>query len=89
MKTFKEFIKETIEVQNSTDLVNLLGKGKVINKDTVVIDAKDVNDLASKLVRWGYSRTHQDSHSLIYKQSKSVVGITYDSAKTKATIVID
>lgn len=89
MKSFREFISEAVEVQNSTDLVNLLGKGKVISKDTAVIDAKNVNDLTSKLVRWGYSRTHQDSHSLIYKQSKSVVGITYDSAKTKATIVID
>lgn len=89
MKTFKEFISESITVQNAHDLGNLIRGAKIINKSTLQIDSRNVKDLVSKLSRWGYDMSQAEDGDVIYKKGRSLVSISFDDAKTKATVTVD
>lgn len=88
MKTLKEFLSESITVQNAQDLGNLIGGAKIVNKSTLQIDSRNVKGLVAKLSKWGYVRSHVEGGDAIYKKGSSLVGISYDDAKTKATITV-
>lgn len=89
MKTFKEFLSESITIQNAQDLGNLISGAKIINKSTLQIDSRNVKDLVTKLSRWGYDMSQAEGGDVIYKKGNSSVGISYDDAKTKATVTVD
>lgn len=89
MKTFKEFLSESITVQNAQDLGNLIRGAKVINKSTLQIDSRSVKDLVNKLNRWGYVMTQAEGGDVVYKKDGSLVGISFDDAQTKAIVTVD
>ncbi len=89
MKTFKEFLSESITIQNAQDLGNLISGAKIINKSTLQVDSRNVKDLVAKLSRWGYVKSQAEGGDVIYKKGSSLVGISYDDAKTKATVTVD
>ena len=90
MKSFIQFLNESITVMNSTDLKHMFGGVRVVNKSTAKIDAKDVNKLRSKLDGWGYTKyPGSDKDTTTYKKGDAIVSITLDAEKIDATIVID
>lgn len=89
MKTFKEFLSESITVQNAYDLGNLISGAKVVNKSTLQIDSRNVKDLVTKLNKWGYVKSQAEGGDIIYKKGSSLVGISFDDGKTKAIVTVD
>lgn len=89
MKTFKEFLSESITVQNAHDLGNLISGAKIINKSTLQVDSRNVKDLVAKLSKWGYVKSQAEGGDVIYKKGSSLVGISYDDARTKATVTVN
>jgi len=89
MKSFKEFLTEQITILNATDLGNLIPYIKQINSDTLIMDnpSKNMKELTSKLINWGYKPSKNDD-SIIYKKNSSNIAITTNSGETKATIVV-
>ena len=89
MKTFKEFLSESVTIQNANDLGNLIRGAKIINKSTLQIDSRSVKDLVNKLNRWGYVMTQSGGGDAVYEKGGSLIGISYDDAETKAIVTVD
>lgn len=89
MKTFKEFLSESVTIRNAQDLRNLISGAKIINKSTLQVDSRNVKDLVTKLSKWGYVMTQAGGGDAIYEKGSSLVGISYDDAETKAIVTVD
>lgn len=89
MKTFKEFLSESITIRNAKDLGNMISGAKNINKSTLQVDSRNVKDLVNKLSKWGYIMTWSGDGDVVYEKGSSSVGISFDEWQDKATVTVD
>ena len=89
MKTFKEFLSESVTIRNAQDLGNLISGAKIINKSTLQVDSRNVKDLVTKLSKWGYVMTQSGGGDAVYEKGSSLIGISFDEWQDKAIVTVD
>ena len=82
-------LSEGTVFKNAGDFKSGTGIGDVINNSTLTTDFNNARSVVDQLERHGYTKSHQDSTSIVLSQGVNIVGLSWDDAQTKLTIVVD